>query len=305
MKTRRIHWLRAFECGGLTPLCIFRTWKAPSSRRTPKASRAFTLVEIMIAIAIFSMVLAAIYASWTAILRGASAGQKVAREVQRNRMTMSAVQTALFSVQMFNANISQYWFIADTSGDFAYLSLVSRLPASFPGSGLFGDQVVRRVTFSVEPANGQNQLLLQQKPLLEATNSIEERPYTIVLARDVSLFLLEFWDTRLHDWAGEWLYTNQLPRLVRVTVGIGNRGTSYSPQPEDIISRVVALGGTNIAADIQQPRPGGVPPVPGMPGPPIRRGPDGNVLPTPPGTRPLNPGTSPRPIQPPGRRGAQ
>ena len=34
-----------------------------------------------------------------------------------------------------------YWFLADTSGEFAALSLVARLPASFPGSGLFGNRI--------------------------------------------------------------------------------------------------------------------------------------------------------------------
>ena len=75
-------------------------------------------------------------------------------------------------------NIRYYWFMADTSGDFAALSLVSRLPASFPGSGLFGNQIVRRVSFTVEPGpNGQHQLVLRQTPLLEPPETART-PYT-------------------------------------------------------------------------------------------------------------------------------
>ncbi len=258
---------------------------------------AFTLVEIMIAIGILAMVMVAIFASWNAILRGSKAGQLVAAEVQRNRMSMSALQSALFSAQMFGASIQHYYFTADTSSDFAYLSLVSHLPVSFPGSGLFGDQAVRRVTFSVEPgANSQNQLVMRQRPLLEATNRGEEA-YTIVLARDVSLFMLEFWDMRLNDWASEWLFTNQLPKMVRVTLGIGNQGSKYSVHPNEILSRVVSLSATNVSVQMQQGQPaGGIPggPAgprgvggPNVPGGPVRPGgpgrPGTTIIPAPPG----------------------
>ncbi|MFO1496986.1 MAG: hypothetical protein U1G07_01075 [Verrucomicrobiota bacterium] len=114
--------------------------------------------------------------------------------------------------------------MADTSADFAALSLVARLPASFPGSGLFGDQIVRRVSFTVEPGqNGQHQLVLRQTPLLEPPDTAQT-PYTTVLAPNVNLFSLEFWNTNTLEWDPEWPWTNQLPKIVRVAVSIGPRG---------------------------------------------------------------------------------
>src|ERR1041385_701421 len=124
---------------------------------------AFTLIEIMVAMAIFGMVMLAIYTSWTSILRGSKVGLQAAAEAQRTRVTIRALRDALTSGQLYTENLRYYWFMADTSGDFPALSLVSRLPASFPGSGLFGNQIVRRVSFSVEPGpEGQNQLVLRQ-----------------------------------------------------------------------------------------------------------------------------------------------
>src|SRR5947208_16696389 len=103
---------------------------------------------------------------------------------------MRAVREALTFRQLYIENVRYYSFIADTSGDFSALSMVSRLPASFPGSGLFGNQIVRRVSFTVEPGpNGQHQLVLRQTPLLEPPDT-KPTPYTTVLAPNVNVFAL-------------------------------------------------------------------------------------------------------------------
>ena len=51
------------------------------SPRISSARRGFTLVEILMAMAIFALVLTAIYATWTAILRGSRVGLEVAAQV--------------------------------------------------------------------------------------------------------------------------------------------------------------------------------------------------------------------------------
>ena len=202
--------------------------------------RAFTLVEIMIALGIFMAVMIAIYASWSAILRGTKVGQSAAAEAQRSRVAVRALENSLVSLQMFQANIKYYWFLADTSGDFASLSFVARLPKSFPRSGDFGDHVLRRLTFSVEPGtNRENVLVLHQNPILfEPSDDEEEKP--LVLARHVKKFDLEFWGPRSKEWETEWLYTNQLPKLVRFTLGFGQPNQKVLG-PEDVFMRVVTL----------------------------------------------------------------
>src|SRR5262249_17430257 len=132
-----------------------------------------------------------------------------------------AIRESLTSAQLYMENIRYYWFMADTSGDYAALSLVSRLPASFPGSGLFGNQIVRRVSFSVEPGpQGQHQLILRQTPLLEPPDTART-PYTTVLAPNVNAFALQFYNTNTLEWEPEWPWTNQLPKLVRVSLSVG------------------------------------------------------------------------------------
>jgi prepilin-type N-terminal cleavage/methylation domain-containing protein len=212
---------------------------------------AFTLIEILIAMAIFGLVMLAVYSSWAAILRGSKAGLNAAAEAQRSRMAIRSVRDALTSGQLYMENLRYYWFMADTSGQFASLTMVSRLPASFPGSGLFGNQIVRRVSFTVEPGtNGQNQLILRQVPLLEPPDTAQT-PYTTVLAPNVNLFSLEFWNTNTLEWDPEWLLTNQLPKLVRIGISVGP--TNRRPTPSDTAVETALVSSMAIPRGLQVP----------------------------------------------------
>jgi prepilin-type N-terminal cleavage/methylation domain-containing protein len=220
-----------------------------NSYRTAR-QRAFTLVEITIAVAIFTAVMIAIYSSWSAILRGSRIGQEGAAEAQRSRVAVRALENSLMSLQMFLANIKYDYFSADTSGDFATLSFVAHLAKSFPRSGDFGDQVVRRLTFSVEPGtNSDNVLLLRQNPILFQTSADEEEN-PLVLARNVKEFKLEFWGPRSKEWELEWLYTNQLPKLIKFTLGFG-RSNQRVVKPEDEVTRVVSLAAIPVPLGVQ------------------------------------------------------
>jgi hypothetical protein len=234
-------------------------------------------VEIMIALAIFSSVIVAIYAAWSSILRSTKAGHVAAIQVQRQRIAVRAVEEALFGIQMFQENIRYYSFISDTSSDFAGLSFVSRLPKWYPRNGNFDGEPLRRVTFTVEPGkNGGNSLVLRQSAVLfETSQDEEENP--LVLARDVRQFVVEFWGQQSKDWEPDWVYTNQLPRLVRFSLAFGADDPN-SKAPAEVTTRVVALGSMAVPSMLQ--RPGQAPGQPGQPGapgavpranPPVRR----------------------------------
>ena len=92
--------------------------------------RAFTIIEVMIALFIFALIMTAIYTTWVGIVKGTKSGLKAAAEAQRERVTMHALEDALMTVVMYNENMKHYWFVADTSGDFGTISMVSRLPES-------------------------------------------------------------------------------------------------------------------------------------------------------------------------------
>jgi len=232
----------------------------------PRTALAFTLVEIMIAMTIFGVVMIAIYSSWAAILRGSKVGLDASAEAQRTRVAIRAIRESLTAAQLYMENVRYYWFMADTSGDFAALSLVARLPASFPGSGLFGNQIVRRVSFSVEPGpKGQHQLVLRQTPLLEPPDTART-PYTTVLAPNVNLFSLEFYNTNTLEWDPEWPWTNQLPKLVRVALSVGPPNRKVTAADTAVQTALISsiaiprvLQVPPVRRGIGAPPPGGVP----------------------------------------------
>lgn len=200
----------------------------------------FTLLEVLIAIAIFAGVLAAIYSSWACILRGSHTALAAAAEVQRSRVAVRSLQEALIAAQFFQANAHYYSFVAETSDEFASLSFVARLPDDFPRSGRFADRPMRRVTFTVEPdGTGGNALMLRQQPFLSDVD-VDEKDNPLVLARNLLLFHLEFWGANSREWEPEWLLTNQLPRLVRFSLAT-QASDGYGVARSQVISHVVVL----------------------------------------------------------------
>ena len=81
-------------------------------------------------------------------------------------------------------------------------------------------------------------MVVDQTSLL-ANLEMGGEPSATVLARDVSLFQLEFWDAQQRDFATEWMSTNQLPVIVRVTLGFG-KGLRPD-EPAQRVTRIVRL----------------------------------------------------------------
>jgi len=202
---------------------------------------AFTLIEIMIAIGIFSMVLAAIYSTWTAILRSSAVGRQAAASIQRARITVRILEDSLTSAQMFLGNRrSNYYAFEAENGDEPRLSFVARLSKSFPRGGKFGDLDVRRLTYSLESGpDNSRQLVLRQYPILMGDEFSDERDHPLVLAKNVKSFEFQFWDSRLNDWTDEWKPVNQIPRLIMVTLTLLDGPTSTSAR--ESVTRIVNI----------------------------------------------------------------
>jgi type II secretion system protein J len=229
-------------------------------RASPTREGGFTLIEIMMAMAVFGLVLTAIYATWTLILKSSKLGMAAAAQVQRERISVRMIEDALVSTRSFAADLQHYSFVAE-NGDEATLSFVARLSKSFPRSGKFGDFDVRRLTFSVESKFGsERELVLRQNPILMDVD-VDEKEHPLVLAKGVNKLLFEFWDVRLNDWVDEWKQTNQLPKLVKVTVEFAepNQRGSYSQRKEKV-TRIVALPAITVPPNWQMPGAPGMPP---------------------------------------------
>lgn len=210
---------------------------------------AFTLVEIVISIAILSVMVIAIYNVWASILRATKIGNNAADRVQRERIARKCLERSLASVQLFQENMPYYGFIADTEDEqFAFLSFVSRLPSDFPGGGMFPNQPLRRVTFEVEPdgSNGFPQLMMRQELLLSDHEEIDQS-HPMVLVTNIGLFNVEFWDTNSGEWEFEWTSTNSLPPMLRLVMGYDGESE------EDLYTSVIGISGSSVPRELHAP----------------------------------------------------
>jgi prepilin-type N-terminal cleavage/methylation domain-containing protein len=217
--------------------------------------RAFTLVEIMVAIAIFGMIVAAIYSTWTLILRSSKIGLEAAAQVQRERIAVRTIEDSLTCIQSFQASMKYYYFVVQ-KGDHPMLSFTARTPEIFPRNGRFGDFYLRRLTFTVEAGpDSEKDLVLRQNPILMDVDP-DEQSNPLVLAHNVKDFVVECWDTNTMQWDDEWVDTNSIPPMVRVSLLLGGNADSGSAATL-AITRLVALPSITMPTVVQMPRGGG------------------------------------------------
>lgn len=224
-------------------------------------AHGFTLVEIMVAVAIFSIVMAAIYSTWALVMRATQVGEVTAAQAQRQRVVFRAIGDALMGVESFQASQQYYWFKLANGSD-PMLSFAAHLPESYPRTGKFVNETTmqdangithgldassRRVIFSLAPgADGTHDLVLRQSPILMDMDK-DEQQYPLVLAHDVKEFTVEWWGTNeMNDvgWYQDWddKQTNSIPRMLRVHLVVGGeRRFRGQEAPEYSATRIYAV----------------------------------------------------------------
>ena len=231
----------------------------------------FTLMEIMIAIAIFTMVVAAIYATWVAIMKSSIVSQDVAAQAQRQRIALRTIEDSLMAVQSFQASPKYYSFVLAGEETAANLSFTARVPEIFPRNGKFAspnsgrDFNLRRLAYSLEAgADGQKNLVLRQNPVLMDLDA-DEQQFPLVLARNVRKFSVECWDKDKQDWTKEWLDTNAIPPVLRVKLVLGGNLIAGASAPDFSVARVYSLPSQTMPAAVQNGAVGGAANQPRLP----------------------------------------
>jgi len=214
----------------------------------------------MVSVAIFSMVIAAIYATWALVMRATQVGEDTAAQAQRQRVVLRAIGDALMGVESFQASQQYYWFML-ADGNQPVLSFVAHLPETYPRNGKFvGEATVidadgnvhgldassRRVTFSLATGkDGGNDLILRQSPILMDMDK-DEQQYPLVLAHDVKQFTIEWWGTNSDNqvgWSEDWndQQTNSIPRMLRVHLVMGANTAKGKDAPDFSATRIYTV----------------------------------------------------------------
>jgi len=221
----------------------------------------------MVAIMIFSMVIASIYATWALVMRATQVGQNAATQAQRQRVVLRAIGDAIMGVQSYQASQQYYWFKLQNEGE-PMLSFVARLPDTYARNGKFigamtangkegFDASCRRVTFSLAAGElGTKDLVLRQNAILMDMDQ-DEQQYPVVLAKNVKEFSIEWWGTNQMNevgWSKEWddQQTNTIPSMLRIHFVLGGDPNGLSTGPEYSATRIYTVPSQMMPAVVQR-----------------------------------------------------
>jgi len=207
----------------------------------------FTLIEMMMAILIFSVIIAAIYSTWFLIIHSSAVGQRAAAESQRARVAIHTIEDSLISVQSFQASMKYYSFVVQ-SGDSPVLSYAAKVPMDFPRNSRFNGLNLRRLTFTLEGGgDAGRQLVLRQNPILMDMD-VDEKTHPLVLAYNVEKFEIECWDKQQSEWVDDWDNTNSIPGLVRLWLRLGGKTDNGIQIPAMDCVRLISIPSITLPA---------------------------------------------------------
>ena len=102
--------------------------------------RAFTLVEIIMAVAIVGLIGAIIFSTFNSTVDVTDSGAEAAEQVQRERIAVKTIEDAFNSMVYYEQNRDKYTFdvYSEEASEFSDISFPTRVPPDFLGVYLSG-----------------------------------------------------------------------------------------------------------------------------------------------------------------------
>ncbi len=198
---------------------------------TSKSARAgFTLVEVMLAVMILSLIITAVYGVWSASLKAWKRGGEASAVFQRQRIVMETLTELAQSAIYFGAAPELYAITGTRTPNLGdSVSFVTASDAFLPPSEA-NDIGMRRVTISLERDEYQRTYLaIVNQPALVDDDKTKKDLQAHVVSMDVSGFYVRYLDPRDGSWAEKWEEPNLIPSAMEFTVVFGQPGDAIAP----------------------------------------------------------------------------
>jgi len=199
----------------------------------------FTLVEVLLAVTILSLVMVGVYGIWSASLKAWKRGGEATEVFQRQRVVMETLTQLAQSAVYFGASPELYAIIgAKNPGLGDSVSFVTASDAFLPPSE--GNDIgMRRVIISLERDDYQRTYLaIVNQPALSVKDSSKQELQAHVVSMDVSGFFVRYLDPRDGDWYEKWEDPNVIPSAMEFTVVFGQPGDQI---PSVTVTRAIDL----------------------------------------------------------------
>lgn len=194
------------------------------------AQAGFTLMEVLLAVAILGIVIAAVYSTWNASLNAWRRGTDASESFQRQRIVMEALSELAQSAVFFGASPTLYTVIGTKNpglGD--SVSFVTASDAFLPSSEASAAGM-RRVTISLEQDDyRRTYLAIVNQPALRPEDQPAESLQAHVISTDVSGFYVRYRNGSDSSWYDTWEDANTPPSAMEFTVVFGTQGDRLPP----------------------------------------------------------------------------
>lgn len=204
-------------------------------RKTNKTRLGFTLVEVLLAVTILSLVITAVYATWSTTLMAWRRGSNASEVFQRQRVVIDILSELAQSVVYFAASPDMYAVTGTSKPNWGdSVSFVTASDVALPPSEAI-DAGMRRVTISMEQDDyGRKYLAIVNAPAVSANSSntttlADTTLQAHVLSMDVSGFFVRYLDPRDGTWHDAWEESSLIPSAMEFTVVFGEQGGRLPP----------------------------------------------------------------------------
>ena len=177
----------------------------------------FTLLELLISLAIFSLAMAVAGSAFWGVTKAWTRGGELLEQLHYGEFAMDQLVTTLRGAAWFPSKPSAFGFWLENGKASWVTSGSAFLPPDSPlRNGL------HRVSVSVERVEGEHGLAVRAWPhLAEDMDERDAQPW--MACAQVEDFDCEWYDFDLDSWSHDWEETNSLPKLVRVTLKMKKR----------------------------------------------------------------------------------
>ncbi|MCC5844781.1 MAG: prepilin-type N-terminal cleavage/methylation domain-containing protein [Verrucomicrobia bacterium] len=183
--------------------------------------RGFTLLEILLALSILSIISVMIFGSFRSIVESVTATEEAMESLHHGEIVFEQLVSSMRSAAYFDSNPEAFTFLHEpglgnppddmlswVTGTMAFL------PPRYPTR-----QGLNRIFLSIEDIDGQRGLAVSAYPhLLNPEDDQVEEIEPWMISPRVKGLRARFYDMRTEEWVDEWEDERQIPQILEITL---------------------------------------------------------------------------------------
>lgn len=185
-----------------------------------KSEEGFTLLEVLIAVTLLALLMAALYGTYFSVVRGVEAARERTGPLRDARVTLDLLRRELSSVCYSKSNPRLQFIVEDRDnfGKPASVLYFTAFTVPRPGSVPSSDVMAARY----RPVRDESDKLLLSRETRDLYLDLKTMPYP--LTGEIEGFLVECYNGK--DWVRSWdtRLNENLPKAVRVTLQMKGYG---------------------------------------------------------------------------------